>query len=85
MRRDCPTGEIGGMLLDAKRYGLEEYPRRIREIQQRWPLSEEEIHRYFSVHIHFDMAEAELESLKRFYAYAGEAGLIREALPLVLA
>ncbi len=85
MRGAHASREVAGMLLEAKEYGLARIESRLPDIQRRWPLKREDILRYFSVHIHFDLAERELASLTRFYRYAREAGLIHEAIEPVFA
>jgi len=83
-RENAPLAKAAEMLLRAKRYGLAEYPRRLADIQRRWPLKRQTIIDYFTKNIHYDLGEAELESLRLFYAYAREANLIREVAPLRL-
>lgn len=79
------TPEVVGMLLEAKQYGMSRIEERVGEIQRRWPLAREEILRYFSRHIHFDLEQQELASLSRFYRYAREAGLIHDVTQPVFA
>ena len=85
IRQDCATRDVAEMLLKAKHYGQDQIPKRIADIQARWPLAEAEIHDYFTRNIHYDMGDEEIESLQRFYALAAEAGLIREIKPLTFA
>ena len=74
--------QIAQILIEAKAYGRQQIPRRIPEIQARWPLSEQEILRYFTENIHYDLDAEELDSLNLFYRYASETSLIAEPRPL---
>lgn len=82
MREGCDQSEVATLLLEAKTYGIEQYPKRLDDIRQRWPLSEEEILHYFSHNIHYDLEKEELASLDHFYRYAFEASLIDKITPL---
>lgn len=70
------------MVLRAKEYGLEQLWSRIDSIKARWNFPEQEIRRYFSENLHYDLGELEKESLERFYQYAFEARLIGKPEPL---
>lgn len=80
--RTIADRSISQMLLDAKNYGMAEIEARIHAIQARWPLSADDLRLYFSKNIHYDLGEAELTSLARFYAYAHEAEIIQHVWPL---
>ncbi len=77
MRRHVNREKVTAMLMQAKQYGLPRIEQRMADIQARWPYPKDEITAYFRHNIHYDLGEAERESLTMFYRYAEEAGLIK--------
>ena len=78
LSRAAASEPVSNMLAEAKHYGIQQIPKRIADIQSRWPLSEVEILEYFNQNIHYDLGLEEKASLDRFYRYAFEVGLIHE-------
>ncbi|MCB1050355.1 MAG: menaquinone biosynthesis protein [Acidobacteria bacterium] len=73
------------MLREARRYGQAHFAERLTEWSQRWHVAEDELHRYLTQNIHYELGEAERISLDRYYQMAYSCGLIPKPRPIIWA